>query len=125
MTGSQLKREVGAELEVEIIEATTLEFQIAVAPHPNTQVSERLSFMLDDKPMQPTEISSDHGNRIHKLAVPAGRNAHQRLPRRQQRAVNDPPLPTDVRLGHRVKIHGVQARRIHRDRPGGHLDRTK
>ena len=32
----QSKREVAAELEVEITDPTTLEFQIAVAPHPNT-----------------------------------------------------------------------------------------
>jgi transglutaminase-like putative cysteine protease len=68
----QLKREVSAELEVEIIEATTLEFQIAVAPHPNTQVFERLSFFLDGSPVHALEISGTHGNRIHKLQVPAG-----------------------------------------------------
>jgi transglutaminase-like putative cysteine protease len=67
-----LKREVAAELEVEIIEPTTLEFQIAVAPHPNTEVFERLSFLLDGKPVQPLEISGMHGNRIHKLALPTG-----------------------------------------------------
>jgi len=72
MDGRHLKREVGAELEVEIIEATTLEFQIAVAPHPNAEVSEQLSFVLDGKPVQPLEISGMHGNRIHKLEVPAG-----------------------------------------------------
>src|SRR5277367_2115027 len=55
----QSKREVAAELEVEITDPTTLEFQIAVAPHPNTQVSERLSFVLD-------------GNRVHKFDVPVG-----------------------------------------------------
>jgi hypothetical protein len=67
-----MKREVGAELEVEITAPTTLEFQIAVAPHPNTQVSERLSFVLDGNPVQPLEISGVHGNRIHKLDAPVG-----------------------------------------------------
>ena len=67
-----MKREVGAELEVEINDATTLEFQIAVAPHPNTESSERLSFMLDGNPVEPKEISGMHGSRIHKLEVPAG-----------------------------------------------------
>jgi transglutaminase-like putative cysteine protease len=67
-----MKREVGAELEVDITAATTLEFQIAVAPHPNAQVSESLSFVLDGKPLQPLEISGAHGNRIHKLDVPVG-----------------------------------------------------
>jgi transglutaminase-like putative cysteine protease len=67
-----MKRRVGAELEVEIIAPTTLEFQIAVAPHPHTEVSESLSFVLDGKPVQPLEISGTHGNRIHKLQVPTG-----------------------------------------------------
>jgi transglutaminase-like putative cysteine protease len=67
-----MKREVGTELEVEVSAATTLEFQIAVAPHPNAEVLERLSFVLDGKPLQPLEISGVHGNRIHKLDVPVG-----------------------------------------------------
>ncbi|MGZ5392837.1 MAG: transglutaminase-like domain-containing protein [Mycobacterium sp.] len=67
-----MKRDVGAELEVEIIAPTELEFQIAVAPHPNAQVSESLSFVLDGKSVQPLEISGTHGNRIHKLQVPPG-----------------------------------------------------
>ena len=67
-----MKRDVGAELEVEIIAPTTLEFQIAVAPHPNTEVSKLLSFVLDGKPLQSLEISGTHGNRIHKLDAPAG-----------------------------------------------------
>ena len=50
---------------------TTLEFLIAVAPHPNTEVSESLSF-LDGNPIQPLEISGVHGNRIHKLDAPVG-----------------------------------------------------
>lgn len=67
-----MRREVAAELEVEIAAATTLEFQIAVAPHPNTEISESLSFVLDGKPLQPLEISGPHGNRIHKLDAPMG-----------------------------------------------------
>ena len=42
-----MKRHVGAALEVEIIVPTTLEFQIAVAPHPGTAVFEALSFVLN------------------------------------------------------------------------------
>jgi transglutaminase-like putative cysteine protease len=67
-----MKREVATELEVEITAPTTLEFQIAVAPHPNAEVSEQLSFMLDGKLVQPKEISGGHGNRIHRLDVPVG-----------------------------------------------------
>ena len=46
---------MGAELEVEITAPTELEFQIAVAPHPNTDVFESLSFVLDGKTVQPLE----------------------------------------------------------------------
>ena len=67
-----MKRDVGAQLEVEITRPTELEFQIAVAPHPNAEVSESLSFVLDGKPVQPLEISGTHGNRIHKLDVAVG-----------------------------------------------------
>lgn len=68
-----MRREVAAELEVEITAPTTLEFQIAVAPHPNTEVSESLSFVMHGNPLQPLEISGAHGNRIHKLDVPVGK----------------------------------------------------
>jgi transglutaminase-like putative cysteine protease len=67
-----MRREVGAGLDVEITAPTELEFQIAVAPHPNTEVSERLSFVLDGKPVQPLEISGVHGNRIHRLDASVG-----------------------------------------------------
>ena len=71
MIGS-MKREVGAQLDVDITEPTTLEFQIAVAPHPNTQVSESLSFVLNGRTVVPLEISGEHGNRIHKFDAPVG-----------------------------------------------------
>jgi transglutaminase-like putative cysteine protease len=60
-----LKRDVTAHLDVQITDATSLEFQIAVAPHPGAQVTESMSFLLDGKPVTPTEISGYHGNRIH------------------------------------------------------------
>jgi transglutaminase-like putative cysteine protease len=63
---------VGAQLGVDISAPTTLEFQIAVAPHPNTQVFESLSFVLNGNPITPTEISGVHGNRIHKFEAPVG-----------------------------------------------------
>ena len=67
-----MKRDVGAELDLEITAPTSLEFQIAVAPHPNTEVWESLSFVLDGRPVQSSEISGVHGNRIHKLDVSEG-----------------------------------------------------
>jgi len=67
-----MKREVGVELDVEITAPGTLEFQIAVAPHPGTSVYESLSFLLDGYAIQPMEISGVHGNRIHKFDAPVG-----------------------------------------------------
>ena len=64
---SLMKRHVSAELDVDISAPTTLEFQIAVAPHPGADVDESLSFVLDGKPIAALEISGVHGNRIHKL----------------------------------------------------------
>ncbi|MGY4709209.1 transglutaminase-like domain-containing protein [Mycolicibacterium sp. CBM1] len=67
-----MKREVGAQLDVEITAPTTLEFQIAIAPHPNTVVTESLSFVLNGQPIQAMEISGEHGNRIHKFDAAVG-----------------------------------------------------
>lgn len=67
-----MRRDVGAQLEVQVLAPTELEFQIAVAPHVNAHVSESLSFVLDGKPVQPLEISGTHGNRIHKIDVAGG-----------------------------------------------------
>src|SRR5690349_8473723 len=67
-----MKRDVGAELEVDITAPTTLEFQIAVAPQPGADVHESLSFVLDGTPIQAQEISGTHGNRIHKFDAGVG-----------------------------------------------------
>ncbi|MCX2933531.1 transglutaminase family protein [Mycobacterium sp. CVI_P3] len=67
-----MKREVGVQLEVAITGATTLEFQIAVAPQPGISVFEELSFVLNGSPVFPLEIGGVHGNRIHKLDAQAG-----------------------------------------------------
>lgn len=60
-------------MEVEISAPTTLEFQIAVAPHPGTEVFESLSFVLDGRAVHPLEISGVHGNRIHKFDAAVGK----------------------------------------------------
>src|ERR1700738_5012265 len=67
-----VRREVGAEIEVEITAPTTLEFQIAVAPHPRPEVFESLRFVLNGRPIQPLEVSGVHGNRIHKFDAGVG-----------------------------------------------------
>jgi transglutaminase-like putative cysteine protease len=69
---SLLKRDVGVELDVYIAEPSTLEFQIAVAPHPGAQVTESLSFTLNGNEIRATEIIGDHGNRIHKFDASEG-----------------------------------------------------
>ncbi len=68
-----LRRIVGTELEVQVTAPTTLEFQIAVAPHPGAEVWESLSLTLDGTPVAAKEISGVHGNRIHTLDVGSGR----------------------------------------------------
>jgi transglutaminase-like putative cysteine protease len=67
-----IRRRVGVDLEVEVTAPTTLEFQIAVAPHSGAQVWETLSFVLDGKPVEPVEISGLHGDRLHKMDVVGG-----------------------------------------------------
>lgn len=67
-----MKRIVGSELQVSVTAPTTLEFQIAVAPHPGAEVSESLSFVLDGNPVQALEVIGVHGNRIHQLVVSEG-----------------------------------------------------
>lgn len=67
-----MKRDVRAELDVDITAPTTLEFQIAVAPHPGAEVTESLSFLLDGKEIQAREMSGAHGSRIHIFDAPVG-----------------------------------------------------
>jgi transglutaminase-like putative cysteine protease len=67
-----LKRDVACELDVDITAPTTLEFQIAIAPHPGAEVYESLTFTLDGNAVHPAEISGAHGNRIHKMETPVG-----------------------------------------------------
>lgn len=70
-----MKRDVGTDLDVQITEPSTLEFQIAVAPQPGAQITESLSFVLNGNEIPLTdirEISGDHGNRIHKFDAPVG-----------------------------------------------------
>lgn len=69
---TELKRDVGAELEVEVTSPTTLAFQIAVTDQPGAQVTESLTFTCNGKTVTPDEIIGQHGNRIHRFAAPEG-----------------------------------------------------
>jgi transglutaminase-like putative cysteine protease len=66
------KREVGAEIELAVTAATTLEFQIAVAPQPGAHTTEALRYTCNDKEVAAQEIIGEHGNRIHRFAAPEG-----------------------------------------------------
>ena len=67
-----MRREVGAQLEVEVIAPTTLEFQIAVPPQPATKISESLSFAFNGRDVECREIIGDQGSRIHTFSVGEG-----------------------------------------------------
>lgn len=68
-----LKRDVGVEMDVWVAAATTVEFQIAVAPQPGAAVTESLSFTLNGNEIEATEVIGEHGNRIHKFDVGEGK----------------------------------------------------
>jgi transglutaminase-like putative cysteine protease len=65
-------RKVAADIEVEVTEATTLDFQIAVARHPGMQVDETLAITLDGTPLEPREIIGEHHTRIHVVRAGTG-----------------------------------------------------
>ncbi len=67
-----MKRYVSTHLDVEINDATVLEFQIAVAQHPGAELTESLVFELGGKKVEPLEIIGTHGTRIHKFPCAAG-----------------------------------------------------
>jgi len=69
---TELKRDVGAELEVEVTSPTTLAFQIAVTEQPGARLTESLTFTCNGKTVTPDEVIGQHGNRIHRFAAPEG-----------------------------------------------------
>lgn len=72
MSTRDLKRQVGAEIELEVTAATTLEFQIAVARLPGIDVSESLSIRWNGKAVEPREIIGEHDTRIHTFQADEG-----------------------------------------------------
>lgn len=62
-------RTVGAEIGVEVIEPTVLDFQIAVSRQSGIEVSESLTIKRNGKVVQPREVVGPHRTRIH--VVPA------------------------------------------------------
>jgi hypothetical protein len=72
ITTSDLRRNVGAEIEVEVNEATILDFQIAVARLPGIDVSESLAITFNGKTIEPREIIGEQGTRIHTVQADKG-----------------------------------------------------
>ncbi|WP_082929475.1 transglutaminase family protein [Mycobacterium sp. 852013-51886_SCH5428379] len=72
MPSDTMIRTVGCELDVEVTAATTLEFQITLAPQPGAEVKEQLTFLHDGNPVTPQEIIGEHGTRIHKFDAAEG-----------------------------------------------------
>ncbi len=71
-TTQAFKRDVGAQLEIEVTAATTLEFQIAIAPQPGAQTTEALEFRSNGAKVDAQEIIGEHGTRIHRFRAPVG-----------------------------------------------------
>ena len=71
-TVQTFKRDVGAEMEIAVTEASTLEFQIALASQPGTQTVESLEFRCNGGQVDAQEIIGEHGTRIHRFAASVG-----------------------------------------------------
>jgi transglutaminase-like putative cysteine protease len=71
-TEPTFKRDVGAELDVLVTAATTLEFQIALAPQPGAQVTESIEYRWNGKKVDYEEIVGEHGTRIHRFDAAEG-----------------------------------------------------
>lgn len=67
-----MKRHVSATLDVEVTDTTSLEFKIAVARNPASELSESLTFTLDGDRIDAREILAEHGTRVHLLEVAPG-----------------------------------------------------
>ncbi len=65
-------REVGAQIDVEVTAATTLEFQVAVARQPGIDIQESLAITLNGKPIEAREIIGAHETRIHSVDIDEG-----------------------------------------------------
>lgn len=90
-------REVGAELEIEVTEPTTLDFQIAVSRQPGITVDESLVIKLNGKTCEPHELVSEHQTRIH--VVQAGKGTVTASYSATVRGLADAPAFSDIDLG--------------------------
>ncbi|TSD49549.1 transglutaminase domain-containing protein [Rhodococcus sp. KBS0724] len=68
-----MKRTVAAILDIEIDEATNLEFKIAVTRAPGVELLETMSFVHDGNAIEPREAIAEHGTRTHVLDCAPGK----------------------------------------------------
>lgn len=66
-----MKRTVSAQLELQLHDTADLVFSVAVAEG-NPLASETLSIISNGTELEPTELISEHGTRLHRLSGPAG-----------------------------------------------------
>jgi transglutaminase-like putative cysteine protease len=66
-----VKRTVSAHLELQLHGTADLVFSVAVAEG-NPLSSETLSIVANGDVLEPTELVSEHGTRLHRLSAPAG-----------------------------------------------------
>lgn len=62
-----MTRHVSATLEARVSGPSRLELQIALPGLPGLTVDERLSVLLDGRPVEPVEVVGPHGSRVHVL----------------------------------------------------------
>lgn len=67
-----MQRTVSTHMDIEIKGLSEMVFSMAVATE-STLVSESLSFVLDEVPLEFTEIVDRHGSRLHRFAAGPGR----------------------------------------------------
>jgi transglutaminase-like putative cysteine protease len=72
VTSLPFRAEVGCELVFDIAERATLALQVAVATTAGTRETEELTVTLDGVPIEPLEVSVEHGGRVHLVRCGAG-----------------------------------------------------
>ncbi|NYF15763.1 transglutaminase-like putative cysteine protease [Microbacterium sp. AK009] len=66
-----MQRDVGANLELEVTEASELVFSVAIAAGVPRE-REHLSVTLDEEPVETEELEDEHGTRLHRVVARPG-----------------------------------------------------
>ena len=68
-----MQRSVSAHLEADLTGGGRVELQVAVARTPGTDLDEELVVRVDDRIVEPGEVETDDGTRVHVLSEVVGR----------------------------------------------------